>query len=147
MQNTVHQIVEVPLPAKIVRKSITQPSVGNCRHQREQLMNAAENNVPIVYPVVVVNVGGTKCCTLLHTWAGSPYASAMLLNRLETGNHQREMRHIEMMLGAVTPDMELSTINVQSLDSQFDMDVRVTKVDKPELLHVNNPNCDQLMTN
>ncbi|XP_028407544.1 uncharacterized protein LOC114530162 [Dendronephthya gigantea] len=43
--------------------------------------------------------------------------------------------------------MELSTINVKSLDSQFDMDVSVTKVDKPELLHVDNPNYDQLITN
>ena len=113
----------------------------------EQLMTAAENHVPMVYPVVVVNVGGTKCRALLDTGAGSSYASATLLNRLETRNHRRETRRIEMMLGAVTRDMELSTINVQSLDSQFDMDVSVTKVDKPELLHVDNPNYDQLITN
>ena len=110
-------------------------------------MTAAENHVPMVYPVVVVNVGGTKYRALLDTGAGSSYASATLLNRLETRNHRRETRRIEMMLGAVTRDMELSTINVQSLDSQFDMDVSVTKVDKPELLHVDNPNYDQLITN
>ena len=36
----------------------------------------------VIYPVVVVDVEGTKCRTLLDTGAGSSYASAVLLDRL-----------------------------------------------------------------
>ena len=97
-----------------------------------------------MYPVVVVNVGGTKCRALLDSGAGSSYASATLLNRLRTRDSRRETRRIEMMLKTVTREVELSTVNVQFLDGKFNMDVSGTKVDKPELLHVDNPHYEQL---
>ena len=113
---------------------------------QEKLLTASENHVSSVYPVVVVNVGGTKCRALLDTGAGSSYASATLLNRLRTRDSRRETRRIEMMLKTVTREVELSTVNVQSLDGKFNMDVSVTKVDKPELLHVDNPHHEQLIS-
>ena len=88
---------------------------------------------PLVYPVVVVNVEGEKCRALLDTGAGSSYASAVVLNRLSHREHRKEVRHVEMMLGTVTREMEISTINVEALDRKFEMKVNVTKVDKNEL--------------
>ena len=109
-------------------------------------MTASENHVSSVYPVVVVNIGGTKCRALLDTGAGSSYASATLLNLLQTRDCRQETRRIEMMLKTVTRKVELSTINVQSLDGEFNMDVSVTKVVKSELLHVDNPHYEQLIS-
>ena len=54
---------------------------------------------------------------------------------------------MEMMLGAVTREMELSTINVQSVESDFNINVSVTKVEKPQLLQVDNPNYHHLIAN
>ena len=106
-------------------------------------MTASENHVSSVYPVVVVNIGGTKCRALLDTGAGSSHASVTLLNLLQTRDCRQETRRIEMMLKTVTDKVELSTINVQSLDGEFNMDVSVTKVDKFEILHVDNPHYKQ----
>jgi hypothetical protein len=41
-----------------------------------RLMTATGSHVPLVYHVVIVNVGGIKCCVLLDTGAGSSYALA-----------------------------------------------------------------------
>ena len=114
---------------------------------QQKLMTAAENNVPSVYPVVIVNVEGVKCRALLDTGAGSSYASAALLNCLKRRDCHRETRRVEMMLGAVTREMELSTINVQSVESDFNINVSVTKVEKPQLLQVDNPNYPQPIAN
>jgi hypothetical protein len=114
---------------------------------QQNLMTAVENHVPLVYPVVIVNVEGVKCCALLDTGAGSSYASAALLNCLKRRDCHRETHHVEMMLGAVTCEMELSTINVQSVESDFNINVSVTKVEKPQLLQVDNPNYPQPIAN
>jgi hypothetical protein len=114
---------------------------------QQKLMTAAENHVPSVYPVVIVNVEGVKCRALLVTGAGSSYTSAALLNCLKRRDCHRETRRVEMMLGAVTREMELSTINVQSVESDFNINVNVTKVEKPQLLQVDNPNYPQLIAN
>ena len=99
---------------------------------------------PLVYPGAVVNVKGEKCRALLDTGAGSSHASAALLNRLSHREHRKEVRHVEMMLGTVTREMEISTINVEALDGKFEMKVNVTKVDKNELLKVDNPKYEEL---
>jgi hypothetical protein len=50
-----------------------------------------------------------------------------------------------MMLGSVTKEMELSTVCVEAVNGEFAMDVSVTKVDKGELLYVDNPNYTTLI--
>ena len=92
-----------------------------------------------------MNVEGVKCRALLDTGAGSSYASAALLNRLTNRKRHKEIRRVEMMLGAVTREMELSTVNVEALDGKFKLNVSVTKVDKSELLNVDNPHYQQLI--
>jgi hypothetical protein len=52
---------------------------------------------------------------------------------------------VEMMLGAVTREMELSTVNAEALDGKFKLNVSVTKVDKSELLNVDKPHYQQLI--
>ena len=48
-----------------------------------------------------------------------------------------------MMLSSVTKETELSTIRVEDVSGEFSMDVCVTKVDKGELLFVDNPHYDE----
>ena len=100
---------------------------------------------PLVYPLVVVNVEGVTCRALLDTGAGSSYASDALLSLLSKRKPRKEVRRIEMMLGAVTKQVELSNITVKALDGRFQMNVNVTKVNKRELLMLDNPNYQKLI--
>ena len=114
--------------------------------KKEQLLTAnGTNDGPLVYPVVVVSVEGVKCRALLDTGSGNSYASAALIDLLPKRGIRKEVRHVEMMLGSVTKEMELSTVHVEDVNGEFGMDVCVTKVDKGELLFVDNPHYEELI--
>ena len=70
-----------------------------CDRLGEQLMTATSAEKTAVMHPVVVKVQGVKCRA--HTGAGSSYTSAALLSLLRVRPCQREVRKIEMMLGAV----------------------------------------------
>ena len=80
----------------------------------------------VTYPVVVVvEVEGIKCRALLDTGAGSSYASAALLVRISSIGHKKEVRKIEMLLGASTREVELATITISDVNRKFSMPVEV----------------------
>ena len=108
------------------------------------LVAAGMPNARVTYPVVVVEVEGVKCRALLDTGAGSSYASAALLNRISTRKRTKEIRKIEMLLGTSTREVELVTIEIGDVNGKFAMPVEVTKVDKGELLFIDNPNYEEL---
>ena len=66
----------------------------------------------VIYPVVVVEVGGIQCRALLDTGAGSSYASAALLDVVKSCPCQSKVRTIEMTLGVQTKRVELSLLKV-----------------------------------
>ena len=96
-------------------------------------------------PVVVVEVEGIKCGALLDTGAGNWYASAALLDRISRGKRKKEVRKIQMLLGASTREVELATIEISDINKKFAMPVEVTKVNKGELLFVDNPNYREMV--
>ena len=114
--------------------------------KKEQLLTAnGESDGPLVYPLVVVSVEGVKCRALLDTGSGNSYASAALMGLLPKRGIRKEVRHVEMMLGSVTKEMELSNVRVEDVNGNFAMDVCVTKVEKGELLFVDNPHYEELI--
>ena len=58
---------------------------------------------------------------------------------------RKEVRHVEMMLGSVAKEMELSNVRVEEVNGNFGMDVCVTKVEKGELLFEDNPHYEELI--
>lgn len=106
-------------------------------HQRDKL--------EVVYPVVLVNVNGIKTRALLDTGAGSSYASAQLINAFLIKTAEIQTKRIEMMLGSMTTKVELYEVNVTSIRGDFSMGVTVSKVDKPELMTLENPKYEELM--
>lgn len=134
-------------------KSVHKCQKCNSKHhssictKKDQLLTASvSSDGPLVYPVVVVNVEGIKCRAFLDTGAGNSYASAALLDLLPSRSPKKEVRRVEMMLGSVTREMEMSTVRVEAVDGKFAMDVSVTKVDKGELLNLDNPNYAKLVS-
>ena len=111
-----------------------------CDRLSEQLLTAASaGNSAVIHPVVVVAVQGVKCRALLDTGAGSSHASAALLDRLRIQLYQRDVRQIGMTLGIVTKNVEIFKVQVSSVKGDFSFVTEVTKVDKRQLLALNNP--------
>ena len=44
------------------------------------------------------------------------------------------------MLGSTTTRVEIYAVNIKSLDQKFELETEVSKVDKPELMKLSNPN-------
>lgn len=113
---------------------------------REQhLLKVANGSTRVTHPIVVVEVSGVKCRALLDSGSGSSYASAALLERIPHRASKKEVRKIDMMLGATTREVELSTIDIKGKSGTFSLPVEVTKVNKGELLFVDNPHYKQLI--
>ena len=113
---------------------------------QEKLLTAQSNcENTVVYPVVIVDVEGVKCRALLDTGAGNSYASAALLDRLSKRESKRETKKIEMMLRTTTREMEQQAITVKGISEQFSMPIEVTKVEKGELVLLDNPNYRDLI--
>ena len=111
-----------------------------CDRLGEQLMTATSaGKTAVIHLVVVVKVQGVRCRALLDTGAGSSYASAALLKLLKVRPYQRGVRQIEMMLGAVTKQVEIFQVQVSSTSGDLCLDTEVTKVDKNQLLSLENP--------
>ena len=126
--------------------SLSEEASNLCDRLGEQLMTATSvGKTAVIYPVLVVKVQGVKCRALLDTGAGSSYASAALLNLLQVRPYLRQVRQIEMMLGAVTKQVEIFKVQVSSTSGDFCLNTEVTKVDKHQLLSLENPRYEQCL--
>ena len=111
----------------------------------DQLLTATGKSGRVVYPVVKVSVEGMLCRALLDTGAGSSYASAALLEKLPKRPRVKEVRQIEMMLGSTTREVELSAIKVGSIEGSEELSVDVTKVERRELMMIDNPHYQKII--
>ena len=76
--------------------------------------NATCMQTRMTYPVIVVEVEGIKCSALMDTHTGV-HVSAALLDHLPS-----------LLLGALTREVEISTIKVSEIDSRFSLPVEET---------------------
>lgn len=116
-----------------------------CQESEQLLVAGGNTNMRVTHPVVIVEVEGVKCRALLDTGAGSSYASAALLERISKRKCRKEIRKIDMMLGATTREVELTTIEIKGTDGKFSLPVEVTKVNKGELLFIDNPRYQRMI--
>ena len=61
----------------------------------------------VVYPIVVVDVDGIRCRALLDTGAGSSYATAALISKLNRKPDRREYKTIEMKMTSTSQKIEM----------------------------------------
>lgn len=93
----------------------------------------------VVYPVVVVEVEGIMCRALLDTGAGSSYASATLIERLNRQPDHKEYKKIEMMMTSTSQKIEMYKVRICNIKGDFSLPATLSKVDKGVLLTVPNP--------
>ena len=110
----------------------------------QTLMTAAENNEGIM-PVLTVKVDGITCRALIDTGAGSSYASAKLLDILKKKPSETKTKRVDMLISSKVTKLEVFDTVVESLDGSYQMSVKLTKVNKAELLSIDNPKYGQLI--
>ena len=98
-----------------------------------------------IFPVVIVNVNNVMCRALIDSGAGSSYASAKLINALKIKPCEIRNQRVDMLLTSQTARMEFYDAKVSSFDGSYEMKVRLTKVEKGELLSMDNPSYDKLI--
>ena len=92
-----------------------------------------------VFPVVLLKVDGVITRTLIDTGAGSSYISAKVGSLLTKKPCDVSTKRVEMLMGSHLTRMESYNVVIESLDSSFRMDTTLAKVNKNELLTVDNP--------
>ena len=98
-----------------------------------------------VFPVVVVEVNGIRCRALIDSGAGSSYVSAKLIDLLKLKPSQSLMKNIDMLMASKTSRLDIYDMKIDSLDGSFSLSVRATKVNKSELLLIDNPKYPELI--
>ena len=73
----------------------------------------------MVYPVVVVEVDGSSCSALLDKGAGSFYASAALISKLNRKLDRREYKRLEMMTRCTSQKIEMYNVQVSNIKGVF----------------------------
>ena len=95
-------------------------------------MTASGNNEGIM-PVLTVKVDGIVCRTLIDTAAGSSNASAKLLDLLKKKPSETKTKRVEMLMSSKVTKLEVYDTVVESLEGNYQMSVKMTKVNKAEL--------------
>ena len=96
-------------------------------------MTASGNNEGIM-PVLTVMVEGIMCRALIDTGAGSSYASAKLFDLLKKKPSETKTKRVEMLMSSKVTKLEVYDTVVESLEGNYQMSVKMTKVNKAELL-------------
>ena len=98
-----------------------------------------------IFPIVVVKINGFKCRALIDSGAGSSYVSAKLIETVKIKPRETKRQRIDMLMNSKTALMEIFDAKISSIDGNFELDAKLTKVSKRELLTINNPEYDVLI--
>ena len=103
-------------------------------------------NEEVVYPIILVEIDGIKMHALLDTGAGSSYASNKLINLLNKRPKETLTKRIDMMLASSITNTKIYSATLGAVNRSFDMSFELTKVQKPQLLTLDNPNYATLLS-
>ena len=143
----VHKAAECPSKATCQRCGKRHhTSICNQEKPRnEEKVYTTKRNDEGIFPVVTVRVGGVLCRALIDSGAGSSYISAKLIHHLKVKPIEVETKQIDMLMCKKQTRIETYQLTVESIDRQYEMAVKLMKVDKSELLTVDNPNYEGLI--
>ena len=114
--------------------------------EKKTLMTASGCKEGIL-PIIPIKVDGIPCRALIDTGARSSYASGKLINLLKKRPCETKTKRVDTLTTSQVTKLEMYDARVESLDGGFNMEVKLTKVHKGELLTVDNPKYQQLINN
>lgn len=103
-------------------------------------LTATQDGEKVCHPIVLVKVNGVTCRALLDTGATVSYASGYLLDRLKLRPTRTHTRRIQTIVGVVTKRSEIFNVQASDTDEKYAIPLGVTRIDRAELLSVENPN-------
>ena len=110
-------------------------------------MLVAKGETKVIYLVVLVKADRITCRALLDTGVGSSYPSGALLDRLKKQPVRKEYKRIEMMMQSTSRLIEVHQVTISDLDEKFRLQAEVSKVDRSNLLCMENPRYNQIVHN
>ena len=99
----------------------------------------------VVHPVVVVRINGYKFRALLDSGASHSYASSTAIQLIGAKCKSAGIRQIAMLTGVTTRKMQVYNVHIESLSKDFALDVSITKIEKDELLRLENPHYKEIL--
>ena len=99
-----------------------------------------------MHPVVVVRINRYKFRALLDSGASHSYASSTAINLTHAKLKSTGLRQIAMLTGVTTRAMQVYKVKIQSLSGDFDLGVNITKIEKKELLSLDNPKYKEVLS-
>ena len=109
-------------------------------------MTASGSNEGIL-PIIPIKVDGIICRALIDTGPGSSYTSGKLIDLLKKKPCESKTKQVDVLISSQVVKLEMDDAQIDSLDGNFSMSVKLTKVHKGELLTLDNPQHQQLMSN
>ena len=77
----------------------------------------------------------------------SSYASEKLIDLLKKRPKETKIKQIDMMLGSTTQKVEIYSVTLGTTANKYHMNIDLTKVNKLQLLKVENPNYEKVLSN
>ena len=99
----------------------------------------------VIHPVVVVRINGYKFRALLDSGASHSYASSTAIKLTNAKLKSTGLRQIAMLTGVTTRTMQVYEVKMHSLSDDIDLDVNLTKIEKKELLLLENPHYKEIL--
>ena len=142
-----HRTAECPSKSKCLNcERRHQTSICDQVHDEEpKTLMTASGNGEGVFPVVVVQVIGITVRALIDSGAEISYASAKLIDLLRLKPHEVKTKRVDMLMGSRMERFETYKTVITSLDDEYQMEVMLTKVNKGELLAIDNPNYEAIV--
>ena len=109
------------------------------------MLISTEENTEGIFPVVQIKVDGVECRALIDSGAGSSYTSAKLINLLKKRPVDVTKKRVDMLMGSHVAHLETYQASLGSVSGDFNMDANLVKVNKEELLSIDNPRYDELI--
>ncbi|CAB4034757.1 Tumor necrosis factor receptor superfamily member 19 [Paramuricea clavata] len=101
----------------------------------------------VIHPVVVVRINGYKFRALLDSGANHSYASSTAINLIGAKVKSTGLRQIATLTGVTARTMQVYAIKMDSLSDDFNVEVNLTKIEKKELLFLENPHYKEIIRN
>ena len=97
------------------------------------------------HPVVIVKVNNIMGRALLDTGSSSSYISSYLVELLNIKPAETVPQSLKTIVGLVTKNVEIYDVDIGDTNNKTVLPVSVTKIDRREILTVENPNYPEVL--
>ena len=119
-------------------------SLCNLKNEESSLLGMLEDSRATIHPTLVAVVKGKRFRILLDTGAGSSFISSTLASHIGNKPLYWEQKIMETITTVVKQKLPLYSMQINSTDGKYTLDIKANKLDRPILTTLPNPNIKQL---